>query len=171
MYVTHVDLVERPGARELAEVATAQHEQMVPYELMEQTLLGGDRGAWSEEEIERADAALSRIDDARLRAGQLIDGYLAKRGYLPLTEPAPGIVVEWCRAIARYFLHQDRISDEKSDPIVRDYRDALKLLQQTADGKFHLGADDPLLTNPSAVDVRFESSPSVFNRSELGRFR
>lgn len=171
MYITHADLVERPGARELAEVATAQHEQLVPYELMEQTLLGGNRAAWNAGEIARADEALARIDDATKRAGELIDGYLVRRGYLPLAVPPPGIVVEWCRAIARYYLHQNRIADEKSDPIARDYRDALRLLQQTADGKFFLGADDMLATTTSAIDVQFESDENVFNRDELRSFR
>ena len=59
----------------------------------------------------------------------------------------PGIVTAWTRAIARYFLHKDRIrTDEKSDPIVRDYRDAMKLLQLTAEGKFSLGAEDDLVS-------------------------
>lgn len=169
MYITHADLIERPGARELAEVATAEHQQLVPYELMELTLSGGDRSAWGTDEIERADEAAGRIDDAARRASQTMDGFLARRYPVPLL-PVPGLVVEWCRAITRYFLHQHRITDDK-DPILRDYNNALKLLRETADGKFHLGADDPLLLDPSAVDVRFESAPNVFNRDQLKAFR
>ncbi|TBU75201.1 gp436 family protein [Phytopseudomonas daroniae] len=170
MYISHTELHERPGARELAEVATAQHERMVPYELMEAALTGADRSAWSDEENARADDALQRIDDARRDAGAVIDGYLAKRGYLPL-DPVPGIVVAWCRAITRYFLHQHLISADDKSPIVRDYRDALKFLQLTAEGKFSLGADDPVQNDPNLVDVRFEASPNVFSRNQLRSFR
>jgi phage gp36-like protein len=145
-YISHAQLAERPGARELAEVATATHEHIVAAELMEATLQGDDRSAWSADEIAVADDALQRIDDAVSDAQATIDGFLGKRGYLPLN-PVPGIVTAWTRAIARYFLHKDRIrTDEKSDPIVRDYRDAMKLLQLTAEGKFSLGADDDLVS-------------------------
>jgi phage gp36-like protein len=54
------------------------------------------------------------------------------------------VVAEWSRAIARYYLHKDAISDANTSPIARDYRDAMKLLQQLAEGKFSLGVDDPL---------------------------
>lgn len=170
MYISNAELHERPGARELAEVATAEHERTVPYELMEAALTDADRGSWSAEENARADDALQRIDDARRDAEAVIDGYLSKRGYLPLN-PVPGIVVAWCRAITRYFLHQNLIGADDKSPIVRDYRDTLKFLQLTADGKFSLGADDPVQGNPSALDVRFEASPNVFNRSQLRSFR
>ncbi len=49
------------------------------------------------------------------------------------------------RWITRYLLHKDRVNTaEATDPVVRDYKEALKFLQLTADGKFSLGADDPL---------------------------
>lgn len=169
-YITHAQLAERPGARELAEVATPGHLRMVPYELMEAALTGGDRSSWTADENERADAALERIDDAARDAQAVIDGFLARRGYLPLN-PVPDIVTVWCRAIVRYYLHQHRLSTESNDPIVRDYRDAMKLLQLTADGKFSLGADDPIQNDPNALDVRFEADPNVFSRDQLKAFR
>ncbi|MCO1335471.1 DUF1320 domain-containing protein [Microbulbifer sp. OS29] len=141
MYISHAQLAERPGARELAEVASPAHEALVDYDLMQATLLGADRSTWSAAEIIVADNALVRIDDAISDAKSVIDGFLGRRGYLPL-DPVPGIVTTWARAICRYLLHQDRVSGESDDPIVRDYRDALKLLQLTADGKFSLGLED-----------------------------
>lgn len=145
-YISHAQLAERPGARELAQVATAEHLPLVDYALMEATLLGGDRSAWAAEDIAAADDALLRIDDAVNDAQATIDGFLGVRGYLPL-DPVPAIVSTWARAITRYYLHQDRIrTDEKSDPIVRDYRDALRLLELTAAGKFSLGANDNLVS-------------------------
>lgn len=170
-YVTSTALAERPGARELAQVASAEHRPIVDAELMDATLRGTDRSAWDAPSQSEADAALARIADAVAEADAMIDGFLARRGYaLPLS-PAPGIVAGWSRAIARYLLHKSRISLESNDPIVRDYRDALKLLQLTADGKFSLGADDAVATGASATDVRFDAPAPVFGRAQLKSFR
>lgn len=169
-YITHAQLAERPGARELSEVATAQHERMVPYELMEAALTGGDTSSWSAEEIARAEDAIQRIDDAVADADAVIDGYLAKRGYLPLV-PVPPMVSVWCRAIARYYLHQHLLGSEDKHPIIRDYKDALRFLQLTADGKFSLGADDSVENNPNAVEIQIESDAKVFSRDQLKAFR
>lgn len=141
-YITHQQLLDRPGSRELAEVASDEAKDMVPYELMALTLTGGDRSDFEDEQIVDADAALARIDDAVADADGVIDGYLRKAGYpLPLS-PVPRLVVVWCRAITRYFLHKNRRSLESDDIIVRDYKDALRLLEQAAAGKLSLGADD-----------------------------
>lgn len=171
-YISHRQLAENPGARELAQVATARHEPVVDYALMEATLRGEDRSAWSAEEIARADAALDRIDQEVANAGALIDGYLSMRNLLPLEEcqgKIPGVVTNWARAIARYGLHKDRITDERSDPIVRDYRDALKLLQQVADGKFSLGPCDDTATG-GAGEPSWSSPSRIFTRGTLEDF-
>lgn len=144
-YITHKQLHERPGARELAQIASDEHKPMVPYELMELSLLSQDRSTYTPEQIVFADEALARIDDAVADATGLIDGYLRKAGYaLPLS-PVPRLVSVWCRAIGRYFLHQHRRSLESDDTIVRDYKDALKLLQQVANGDLSLGIDDEVV--------------------------
>lgn len=170
-YITADQLAERPGARELSQVATADHLRVVPSTLMEATLRGGDRSSWSADEVAAADDAMQRIEDAVRQAESLIDGYLARRGYgLPLS-PVPELVTGWARDIARYLLHKDRGGKEDSDPIVRAYRDALKFLELTATGKFSLGASDPIQSNPESLDVRFEASESVFSRKQLRSFR
>lgn len=169
-YVTHLDLAERPGARELAQVATPEHLAIVADGLMDATLRAADRSAWTAGEIAVADAALARVDDAIVEADGLVDGFLARRGYpLPLA-PVHPVVAAWSRAITRYLLHKNRISDERTDPIARDYRDALKLLALVAEGKFSLGRNDPVVVSNS-TDVRFESDASAFGRDELRRYR
>ena len=168
-YITHTELAERPGARELAQVATADNLRVIDFELMDASLRGGDRSAWDASALAAADDALRRIDDAVTEAEALIDGYLAKRGYaLPLA-PVPGLVTAWCRGIARYMLHKNRRTMEATDRIARGYTDALRLLQQTADGKFSLGALDAVANDK--LDARFECAPSVFSRRQLGAFR
>lgn len=169
-YVSGQQLAERPGGRELAEVASSEHESsLVDATLMDLTLRGSARTGYAAEDVAHADAALARITDAVTEADQVIDGYLAKRYALPLS-PVPAIVVGWSRAITRYLLHKHRIADERSDPIARGYRDALKLLAEVAAGKFTLGALDPVETAP-ASDIRMESDDRVFSRTELGSFR
>ncbi|MEI7036437.1 DUF1320 domain-containing protein [Fulvimonas yonginensis] len=169
MYVTPVQLAERPGARELAQVATRERDAIVVDELMDATLRALDRSAWSADDIAVADEALARIQEAITDADGVIDGFLARRYPLPLAT-VPGVVVAWSRAITRYNLHKDRLSTDQNDPIVRDYRDALKLLQLTADGKFSLGANDPVLTDPGDADVQFVSDGHVFRRDRSRRY-
>lgn len=171
MYVTPAQLCERPGARELAQVASDAHKRMVDYELMELTLLGGDRTAYSDDDVADADKALQRIVDAINDADGLINGYLVKRGYAVPLLPVPRLVTSWSRDIARYLLHKDRLSAEATDPIVRNYRDAMKMLEQFALGKLSLGDEDPVAENPSSIDVRFDYDTKVFGRDELSRFR
>ncbi|NWO05374.1 MAG: DUF1320 domain-containing protein [Alteromonadaceae bacterium] len=166
-YISHAELQDRPGARELAEVASPQHLWVVDFELMEATLLGKDRSAWPDEEVDVADEALSRIDQAVADAEALINGFLAKRGYVPL-ENVPGIVANWTRIIARYYLHKDRVGNDDKDPVLRDYRDAIKLLQLTADGKFSLGFDDPVKASGTGAPS-FTKGKSVF-RDNLGDY-
>lgn len=150
MYISLVQLASRPGVQELAQVATPAQSRVVNVELMTATLLGADRSAWSVDDIAVADAALGRINDAVSDAVAVIDGFLGRRGYLPLN-PVPSIVTAWCRVITRYFLHQDRLKADDNDTITRDYKDALRLLQLTADGKFSLGIEDAVVTTGAGM--------------------
>ena len=175
-YITHTELAERPGATELAQVATPGHQAVVAAELLDAALRGNDRSAWSTADNDAADATLRVIDDAVADAAALIDGYLVQRGYtLPIAIGHAGrsVLTAWCRAIARYLLQKDAISDEKASSVARDYRDALMTLKLLAEGKFSLGGDDPKADagQGSATDVRFSYDPPVFGRSQLRSFR
>ncbi|MFT4190843.1 MAG: DUF1320 domain-containing protein [Comamonas sp.] len=176
-YITHTELAERPGARELAQVAGSLAQPVRDDALMDATLRAADRSAWTVAEVAAADAALARIDDAVAEAGAVIDGFLSQRGYtLPLTLPATStgksLLTSWCRAIARYLLNKSRVTDESKDPVARDYRDALKMLQLMASGKLSLGADDPAVSqNTGMTDVRFAGARPVFGRDQLRGFR
>lgn len=168
-YITHAALADSPGALELSQVASEEHRAPVRAELLQALLCGHDTSAWPPEDVALAQAAVQRIDTAVADATAMIDGYLAKRGYaLPLT-PVPGLVTAWCRAITRYMLHKDRRALEATDRIARGYTDAQRLLQQTADGKFSLGAEDVVANDK--LDARFECAPSVFSRRQLGAYR
>jgi phage gp36-like protein len=177
-YITPAELAERPGARELAQLASSDTQPVKDYALMDATLRGTSRAAWTPEQIAAADAALARINDAIAEAGGVIDGYVAQRGYtLPLTLPptstGKSVLAAWARAITRYLLNKNRITDETKDPVARDYRDALKMLGLLAQGKYSLGANDPARDESisSSTDVRFAGDPTVFGRDQLSRFR
>lgn len=176
-YISTAELAERPGAREIALLATSDGAATVDYELMDATLRGTDRSAWSAGELVEADAALQRVQDAVAEADALIDGYLAQRGYtLPLalapTSSGKSMLTVWSRAITRYLLNGSRITDESKDPVARDYRDALRRLAEVAAGKLSLGGTDPEApANASQTDVRFEGAPTVFGRDQLRYFR
>lgn len=166
MYVTLLQLSEMPGALELAQVASDKHGALVDAALMELTLLDGDRSGYSADDIAAADDARERIEQASAEADALIDGYLGKRYTLPLAN-APGILTTWARAIVRYKLHGDRLSTEGNDPIVRDYKDALKFLEQIAAGKFSLGIEDPSSQGNGLGEVRIDPGKKVFGREFL----
>lgn len=170
-YITTQQLAELPGSRELAQVASPAHRPVVDSELMEATLRDEERSGWEPEEIADADDALERITGAVEQAESLINGFLAKRRYTLPLNPAPRLVTGWTRDIARYYLHKDRISSEGTDPIVRAYNDALKLLTMVEQGKFSLGVEDELLDSPEFLDVRFDSAAKVFGRDQLKGFR
>ena len=127
---------------------------------------GEDRSAFDVAAIAAADEAKARVLELVEEAGGLIDGYLAKRYALPLATP-PGLLVTWARAIVRYKLHPDRRGDDRTDPVVRDYRDAIKFLQQVAEGKFSLGLEDPTTGAAAEGDLRFDHGQKVFGRSAL----
>jgi len=169
-YLTHAELADNPGALELAEVASDEHARPVASGLLDALLRGQDVGAWPSDDVAAGQRALARIDDAVADAGAVIDGYLAKRGYaLPLAAPVHRLVTVWARAIARHGLHKNRLAGEGKDPITRAYKDALGLLQKTADGHFSIGAGDAVAVN--TLDARFESAAPTFGRKQLKAFR
>lgn len=165
-YVTLLQLAESPGALELAQVASASHGAVVDAELMDRTLRGEDRSSHPADAIAAADEAKARILEHIDDATGVIDGYLARRYTLPLGSP-PKILATWARAIVRYRLNKDRSGDERTDPVARDYRDAIKFLQQVAEGKFSLGVEDPDQGPATDGEVRFESGAKVFGRRAL----
>lgn len=171
LYITGADLAEKPGARELAEVATATHFSVVAADLMEATLRGEDRSAFDADDIEIADDALNRIVVVMDEAESIVNGFLAQRDYTLPLDPVPKLVTGWVRDIGRYNLHKDRIGSEGTDPILRAYRDAMKFLAMVAEGSFSLGAQDQLVNNPDRLDVQFTSDTQAFSRRELNHFR
>ena len=169
-YITHAGLADSPGALELSLVASDEHRPPVRAELLDAVLRGGDLADWPAEDVADAQRAVGRIDSAVRDAGSMIDGYLAKRGYaLPLQPPVHRLVTAWARDIARHRLHKSRLADDGKDPISRAWRDALRLLQQVAEGKFAIGPVDTVAVHKT--QAIFDSAPLVFGRKQLRAWR
>lgn len=166
-YVSHSQLADRPGALELAQVASEQHGAVVDAELLEATLRGSDRSAWDPADIAAADVALQVIVDAIADADGRINGFLLQAGYPVPLNPVPAIVAGWSRDITRYTLHKDRIGDDRSDPIARAYRDAMRLLELTAQRKFALGIEDPQRNDDGESGMAFDTGSKAFGRDAL----
>lgn len=168
-YVTPAQLAEKPGAQELAQIASTTHQALVDPALMEATLRATDRSAFSADEIALADQALARILEICVEVDETINAHIMRRVALPVL-PVPSVLTRIARAFVRYELHKDLIGSEKDQPIIRDYKDKLRLLESIRDGKVTLGADDPVAASETRLgDVRFDSSPPVFRRDERGR--
>lgn len=170
MYCTPAQLADDKLTRELAQLCTPDRYPVVSDDLMEATLRGEDRGDFDSDLVVIADLALAHVSKALTDANGVIDGYLSLRkpaAYpLPL-DPVPGIVTVWARQIARYLLSKDRINTtESNDPVVRDYKDAIRFLELTRDGKFSLGVDDPLPPS-SGGEPEYCAPDRVFSHDTL----
>lgn len=167
-YLAASDLALAPGPEEVAQVATPSHLDVVLAELMRLTLVGGDRSAYTAEQIGVADAALATVNAVIADTEQLIDGFLAMRYTLPLS-PVPAIVRTWARDIVWYRLNQHRITKPSEDPVVRRYDDALKFLGLTRDGKFSLGVSDPIAADADS-EVLIDTPGRTFTHATLADF-
>ena len=148
MYCTPTQLADAKLARELAQAATPERLRIPADVVMDAVLRGADTSALDPDEVAAAGAALVVIERALKSADALIDGYLRMRKPVPYTvplAPVPEVVAVWAQWIARYLLHKERFgTEEKTDPVVRDYREAIRLLKEVRERQFSLGVDDPL---------------------------
>ncbi|AXA83711.1 DUF1320 domain-containing protein [Lysobacter oculi] len=138
--------------------------------LLKAAIAGENLSGWDAEDQLSALEALQAIDDRIVQATAEVDVRLAKRGYvLPLDPAHFPVLVTWTRAIARYHLHPQREgTTETTGRIERDYRDAIRALDQIADGKLSLGANDPTLAQDENAGAQVISNPRRFSRDSLG---
>lgn len=143
-YITLLNLAERPGLVELSQSVAQDGEIPCDSKLLETIINNQDTSAWPFDDVTNANVAILRINEAIDDAHAEIEGFLRQRGHkLPLVK-IPRLLTDWARVMVRYKLHRNRVSDEKSDPIVRDYKQVLGFLKLVADGKYSLGIDDAM---------------------------
>lgn len=167
-YITLLNLSERPGLIELTQLVAQDGEIPVDTNLLEVIINGGDVSSWLPDDVINANRAISRINESIADAEAEINGFLRQRGHkLPLMT-VPRLLTEWARIIVRYKLHRNRVSDEKNDPIVRDYKQVLAFLKLVAEGKYSLGIDDKL---PPTGGVPRQAGPTrIFDMGTLRDF-
>lgn len=173
MYCTLVQLADAKLARELAQAATPERMPIPADEVMDAVLRAGDTTGMDADQLAAAQAAAVVVQQALGSADALIDGYLRMRkpvAYTVPLSPVPEVVAVWARWIARYMLHKERYgTEEKTDPVVRDYREAVRLLEQVRDGKFSLGVEDQL--PPASAGMPMMCGPArVFSMDTLKDF-
>lgn len=167
-YITLLNLAERPGLIELSQTVAQDGEIPVSSDLLSAIIHEQDTSSWSTDDVAAAHATISRITESINDSEAEINGFLRQRGHkLPLIT-VPRLLTDWARIIVRYKLHRNRVSDEKNDPIVRDYKQVLAFLKLVADGKYSLGIDDSL---PVAGGVPKQTGPvRVFDMNTLRDF-
>lgn len=102
------------------------------------------------------------IGKALADADAKIDSYIAVVHQLPLV-PVPATLVRIAGDIARYYLYDDRVTEQVKDR----FEDAIRFLRDVAAGKASLGVDTGG-TPPAVVDtVQFEGGQKVFEREDL----
>ena len=167
-YITLLNLSERPGLIELTQLVAQDGEIPADAKLLDAIINSNDISSWTSDEITNANRAISRINESIDDAEAEINGFLMQRGHkLPLIK-IPRLLSDWARIIVRYKLHRNRVSDEKNDPIVRDYKQVLAFLKLVAEGKYSLGIDDKL---PPAGGVPRQTGPvRIFDMDTLRDF-
>jgi phage gp36-like protein len=134
-YATQADMVTRYGEEELAQLTDRVNGEVI-----------------DESVLTRA------IEDAENE----INGYLAKRYNLPLTSTPP-ILQRLACDVARYYLHDDRVTEQ----VRNRYTDVIRLLKSIAQGEVMLEGASALAANQVSVNgamVTAPSRPTVFRR-------
>ena len=167
-YITLLNLAERPGLVEVSQAVAQDGEIPVDESLLTAIINNQDTSTWTQDDVAAANTAISRVNESIEDAEAEINGFLRQRGHkLPLVK-VPRLLTDWARIIVRYKLNRNRISEEKNDPIVRDYKQVLSFLKQVAEGKYSLGIDDAM---PIAGGVPQHTGPArVFDMGSLGDF-
>lgn len=93
----------------------------------------------------------SVVEQAIQTASERIDAALRGRYRLPLTH-VPTVISGYCQSIARYWLYARRPEDKMPETVKETYTQAIKELEQIANGKLHLGIagfSDTTATEPA----------------------
>lgn len=106
------------------------------------------------------------INRALTDADAQINGYLAARYTLPLTVPLPTILERLACDIARYALHEDRVTEI----VDARYRDAIALLRDVSAGRAELGLSSTANRPASSSLSIMSAADPVWKRENSGGF-
>ena len=165
MYLTAGEFMDRFDAVELAQIAPPASMARVTPPVMRAVILGEDTSAFPADEVDAAAAGVQRLEEALADAGQVLDGWLAKRHTLPI-DPVPGLLKRLAGNIARFHLHDDRATEE----IRKRYEDSIKTLEAISAGKMTLGLDDPSPASSAGPVTSKTRKDRVFTDRTLADF-
>lgn len=106
------------------------------------------------------------VDRALGDADAVINGYLAARYTLPLAAPVPTVLERLACDIARYFLHDDRATEQ----VEKNYKDAVTLLRDVSKGTAILGVDDSADLQTSSNGAQVSTTAPVWKRGNSQGF-
>ncbi|PHS48758.1 MAG: hypothetical protein COB05_04410 [Marinobacter sp.] len=132
MYCSAQDMIDRFGERELIELTDRDHTGVVDQTVIRQA-----------------------IQDATAE----VDGYLAGRYQLPLSQP-PLVLVRVCCDIARFLLYDDNLPEV----VEKRHKSVVDLLRQVSSGRVSLGVSETGQAPTSSDGARIESGGSVWSR-------
>lgn len=95
-----------------------------------------------------------------------INGYLAVRYALPLSVPLPTELERLACDIARYALHEERVTEI----VGKRYEDAIALLRDVASGRAELGLNNTANKPASSSLAVMSANTPVWKREDSGGF-
>lgn len=153
-YISAADLIESPGAAEIAQVATPAEHPVVATDLMTATLAGADRSAFDPADALIADRVLDRVNSAIAESAATINSYLGRYS-LPLPT-VPLVLQRLARAIVRYILNAHLLTSSDDSAVIRDHKAAERMLLLISKGEVTLGLPAPAKVAEVMID---EGSP------------
>lgn len=164
IYATPDDLLRLIGPAQLAGISRPDHVPGTPVSgtLLQLTIAGGDRSAFSGEEQAAADDCLARIQLVLDQVSKRMDSYLSRRYTLPLSAGmiAANALRKICSDLARY----DMDGDSLDKAIQARHDDAIRWLEKVAQGQVSL-SDDPNSPAPDIQGVKTTPGVSFFHNT------
>jgi len=149
-YVTTSTLLTLIGKAELALITSGKLDVTVEPDLLVLVMQSGDTSAYNAEQIADATAANDLINVMISASSKLMNGYLAERYNLPLTQaviddsPLPVL----CAKLTKY-----ELTLSPDEQVSSDKRDGMSQLRDIAKGLVTLGVQDPQSTPSNSVRV------------------
>lgn len=136
--------------------------------LRDETVIALLSDEYIEDAAQREARILPLIETAIRDADGEVDGYLAKRYAVPLSNP-PAVIVGYAKDIALYRLFGRIGIDEqgRDKTYLTRYKYAVDFLRLVAEGKVELGVSTGADTAAPAGGMHIRSAPRVFSRRSL----
>ena len=137
-YATANDMLRYFGAIEMAQRSANEAQPVVPGPLFELTVQSGDRSAYTPDEQNNADAALTRLNQVLVDSSEIVGSYI--RSVADIDDPAwytPESVRRATADIARFYLYDDG----RPPDIEKQHDRQVMWLEKVAMGKVSVSPD------------------------------